>query len=158
MSRLPVVSTDHIVVEHRNRRRAMLDRLGISASLICAIHCAALPLAFTILPLAGAHVLLDGPFELIMIVISATVGIVSLGSSFRVHRKVNPLLMMAAGATILVANFVGHEGHSHTAETLHPYIAVVAGLMIASAHRINMRLCASCQTCEIEHDHDAAGS
>jgi hypothetical protein len=136
----------------------MLDRLGISASLLCAIHCAALPLALTILPLAGAHVLLDGSIELVMILISAVVGIVSLGTSYRVHRKLNPLLMMSAGATILIANFMGHDGHSHTAETLHPYIAVVAGLMIATAHRINMRLCASCETCEVEHDHDAHGN
>jgi hypothetical protein len=136
----------------------MLDRLGISASFLCAIHCAAVPLVLTILPLAGAHVLLDGSFELVMIVISATVGIVSLGSSYRVHRRLNPLLMMSAGATILIANFMGHDGHSHAAETLHPYIAVVAGLMIATAHRINMRLCASCETCEVEHDHDAQGN
>ncbi|HVK38611.1 MAG TPA: MerC domain-containing protein [Candidatus Kapabacteria bacterium] len=150
------MSTDTTLDPTSTRRRAMLDRLGISASLLCAIHCAAMPLAFTILPLAGAHVLLGGAFELVMIAISATVGIVSLGSSYRVHRQINPLLMMSAGATILVANFIGHDSHSHAAETLHPYIAVVAGLMIATAHRINMRLCSACQTCEIEHDHDRA--
>jgi hypothetical protein len=131
----------------------MLDRIGISASLLCAIHCAALPLALAVLPLAGAHILLGGTIELVMIGVSAVVGVASLGSSYRVHGRLNPLLIMAAGATILVANFVGHDSHSELAEALHPYIAAVAGLMIATAHRINMRLCASCETCE--HDHDA---
>lgn len=147
--------TERTTLHARSRRRILLDRLGVSASLICAIHCSALPLALTILPLAGAHVLLDGSIELVMIVVSAVVGILSLGSSYRVHRQINPLLIMAAGATILIANFVGHDSHSHLAEALHPYIALVAGLMIATAHRINMRLCTACETCEIEHDHDA---
>jgi hypothetical protein len=147
------VSTEHTVVTIRSRRQMLLDRIGISASLLCAIHCAALPLALAVLPLAGTHALLGGTVELVMIAVSAVVGTLSLGSSYRVHRRLNPIVIMAAGATILVANFVGHDSHSELAEILHPYIAAVAGLMIATAHRINMRLCAACETCEIDDGH-----
>jgi hypothetical protein len=138
-------------------RRAILDRVGISASLLCAIHCAALPVALAALPLAGAHFLLGGTVELVMIVISAVVGTLSLGSSYRLHGRLNPLMMMIAGATILIANFIGHDSHSALAETLHPYFATCAGLMIAFAHRINIRLCHSCDRCEHQHDDDHTG-
>lgn len=145
---MPVVTNERTVPVDRTRMQRALDRLGISASVLCAIHCAAMPLALAVLPLAGAHVLFDGTIELVMIAISATVGAVSLGSSYRVHRRLNPLLIMGAGATILVANFMGHDAHSELTETLHPYIAAAAGVMIATAHRINMKLCAACERCE----------
>ena len=153
---MPVVRTEHAYAasESKTRMRTILDRIGISASLLCAVHCAAMPLAIAILPLAGAHVLFDGTVEVVMIVLSATIGIVSLGSSYRVHRRLNPLMIMAAGATILVANFFGHDTHSELVETLHPYIAAAAGILIATAHRINMRLCDACTRCD--HEHDAA--
>lgn len=140
------------------RRQRLLDRIGMSASLLCAIHCAAMPLAITLLPLLGAHILFDGTVELVMIAISATVGVASLGSSYRVHRRLNPLLMMTAGATILIANFFGHETHSALTETLHPYVAAAAGLMIAFAHRINMKFCSSCERCEIDSQDHAGHS
>ena len=150
---MPVVESDTITASVGPRTLRMLDRIGISASLLCAVHCALLPLALVLLPLAGAHILLDGSIELVMIVVSATVGVASLGSSYRVHRRLNPILMMAAGATILIANFAGHDSHSALIETLHPYIAAVGGIMIAFAHRINMRLCADCERCAGDHDH-----
>ena len=137
-----------------SRTRRALDRIGMSASLLCAVHCAALPLALVVLPLAGAHILLDGTIELVMIVVAATVGVAGLGSSYRVHRRLNPLMMMAAGAAILIANVVGHDSHAVTTESLHPYIAAVGGMMIAFAHRINMRLCDDCERCAHDHTHD----
>jgi len=62
------------------------------------------------------------------------------------------LMIMTSGAMLLIFNFFGHESHSPLIETLHPYLAALGGIMIASAHWINMRLCKSCEVCE--HDHD----
>jgi hypothetical protein len=139
-----------------------LDRLGFSASTICAIHCAVMPFALSVLPVLGLGFLAHGTFELVMILISATIGTVSLTTSYRLHRKLNPILIMISGAVILLFNFFGHDSHSALAETLHPYLAAFGGLMIATAHRINMRLCDSCDRCahdhEHAHEHEAAGA
>ena len=97
--------------------------------------------------------LAEGTFELAMIATSILIAAISLGSSYRVHRKLNPILMMISGGVILVFNFFGHESHSELMETLHPYIAAFAGLMIASAHWVNMRLCSSCDVCAHDHEH-----
>ena len=79
----------------------------------------------------------------------------SLGSSYKVHRRLNPILMMISGGVILLFNFFGHESHSDLMESLHPYIAAFAGLMIASAHWVNMRLCSSCEVCAHVFAHPA---
>lgn len=139
-----------------SKYQPVLDRLGVSASTLCAIHCAAMPFLLSILPAIGLGFLANSGFEIGMIATSIIIGAVSLGSSYRLHRKLNALMIMASGSMLLLFNFFGHESHSHLTETLHPYIAAAAGLMIASAHWINMRLCDSCDRCAHDHDHDHA--
>lgn len=128
----------------------------MSASTICAIHCVAMPFALSFLPLVGVSFLAHGTFELVMIAIALVIGTLSLGSSYRIHGRLNPILMMASGVTILIFNFVGHEAHGGLVETLHPYLAGLGGLMVAAAHRVNMKLCASCEVCVHDHEHEDA--
>lgn len=145
--------TDLIMTKQPPRYQRWLDRLGMSASTICAVHCLALPFLLSVLPAIGLGFLGGHTFELIMIATSITIAAVSLGRSYTVHGKLNPLMMMISGAVLLVFNFVGHESHTPLVETLHPYIAGFAGLMIASAHWINLRLCKHCEVCVHDHDH-----
>lgn len=128
---------------------AVVDRLGISASTLCAIHCLALPLLISILPAIGLGFFVETPFEGVMIATSITIAAISLGSSWRLHRRWNALMMMTSGALLLIFNFLGHESHAPVIETLHPWIAGLAGLMIASAHWINLRICRSCTACDV---------
>jgi len=132
---------------------SVLTRLGFSASTICAIHCMAMPFLIGVLPALGLGFLASGWFEIAMIGISVVIGAVTLGTSYRLHRQVNPIIMMVSGAVVLLFNFFGHEFHSELAETLHPYIATVGGLMIAYSYWINNKLCSSCEICEHDHDH-----
>jgi hypothetical protein len=138
------------VVEDKTIQLRLLDRIGISASMLCAIHCAILPLAMTVLPLLGIGFLAHGWFEIAMISLSITIGVLSLGRSYRIHRRLNPIFMMIAGATLLLFNLLGHSTHDETLEMLHPFIALLGGIMIISAHRVNMKLCDSCTRCEHE--------
>jgi hypothetical protein len=140
------------VVEEKTLQLRLLDRLGISASLLCAVHCALLPLAMTVLPLLGIGFLAHGSFEIAMIALSITIGVLSLGRSYRIHRRLNPIFMMGAGAILLLFNLLSHQTHDHTLEALHPFIALLGGIMIISAHRVNMKLCRNCTRCEHEHE------
>ncbi|MBS1914089.1 MAG: MerC domain-containing protein [Bacteroidetes bacterium] len=144
---------------HSQRYQQLLDRFGVSASTLCAIHCAAVPFLISILPAVGLGFLGGRAFELSMIGISTVLATFSLGSSYRVHRKLNPLMMMSTGIMLMLFNVVGHESHTELAETLHPYLAALGGLMIASAHWLNMRLCRQCDLCDEKCDvaHHQAG-
>jgi len=117
-----------------------LDKLGITASTVCAIHCAALPFLLTLLPLWGLDFLANPMLEISMILISLVLGIWSLGKSFKkVHQNIGPLFLLATGFAIILV------GHFSGGEFLEPVLIPIGGLTIASAHLINLRLFKRCK-------------
>lgn len=58
------------------------DGLGVTTSLICAIHCAVLPLLFTSLPLFGGDIIHNDYFEWSMIALAFMIGVYSLSHGF----------------------------------------------------------------------------
>ncbi len=89
-----------------NKYANTLDGIGITASTLCAIHCASLPFIFTMLPLTGLNFLGERWIELMMIGIALIIGVLSLVSSFRKkHGKKMPLYVLAMGFGLI---FLGH--------------------------------------------------
>jgi hypothetical protein len=73
---------------------AKLDRMGVIASTVCAIHCALLPLLIAVLPMTGLNFLSAPLVEYSMIFIAAIIGLFSLGMSFmRIHKRIWPLML-----------------------------------------------------------------
>lgn len=72
----------------------------------------AMPFLLGVLPTLGLGFMASGLFEIVMIGISVVIGVVTLSTSYRVHRQINPIIMMASGVVVLLFNFVGHESHS----------------------------------------------
>ena len=64
-----------------------VDKIGMVASIACAIHCASLPLALTILPLIGVEFLSNQWFEIGMICLSVTMGTWSMLSTYPLHKS-----------------------------------------------------------------------
>lgn len=121
-----------------------LDRTGAAASLVCAAHCAAMPLLAGLLPLLGLSFVASEGFEWVMICLSLSIGAVSLLPSFaRRHRQWRPLLMFALGASLMLAVRLWLEEDSRW-ETP---VVVVGALLIATAHWVNLRLCRACAVC-----------
>ena len=114
-----------------------LDQLGITASIACAIHCAALPLVVTYLPLIGLEFLANVWVEIIMIVLSLCIGAWSLSGSYKRHHNVVPILILVSGfALIAMGHFLLHE--------LESFLIPLGGCTIAVAHYLNWRLSKSC--------------
>jgi len=109
----------------------------------------ALPLLLSVLPAVGLGFLVDSVFEGGMILVATTIAVVSMTRSWRHHRRLNALMVMSAGVVLLSINFYAHESHSPLFEDLHPWIAGVGGLLIATAHWINIGLCRSCPACSL---------
>jgi hypothetical protein len=122
---------------------AKLDRMGVIASTVCAIHCALLPLVIALLPMTGLNFLSYPIVEYGMIFTAAIIGLFSLGMSFmRIHKRVWPLLLFFAGlATISFshAEFTGWAEGSLVAS---------GGMLIVIAHFLNSRYVGSCSTAE----------
>ncbi|WP_443944177.1 MerC domain-containing protein [Pedobacter sp. AW1-32] len=126
-------------------RKINLDRIGITASTLCAIHCAALPFVLTMLPLWGLEFLANEAVEIGMIVLSLLLGIWSLGRAYRKdHQKILPVFLLVIGFS-----FIGF-GHFLGIDSLEPILIPLGGVIIAAAHFVNLKLL---NTCVIKHKH-----
>ena len=132
------------------RRVHKLDRAGATASFLCAIHCALMPLVVTLLPLLGLSFLASEPVEWGLLAASATLGSSSLCLGFRKHRKRRVFMVLAIALAILVAGRVFHE---HRVGLWGPILMVIGGLTMMSAHLLNHRLCHACAHCESHECH-----
>jgi phosphoglycerol transferase MdoB-like AlkP superfamily enzyme len=124
----------------------MLDRLGITATSLCAIHCILLPLLLPALPLLGLSFLADHQWEHVFLIFTALLGTFALFSGFkRYHRKLYPFYLLFLGVVIYWIK------HDFSAD-LEPYFIFFGASLIIAAHWINLKLCSQCRQCE-QHAH-----
>ena len=121
-----------------------LDRAGATASFLCAIHCAVMPLIITMLPLLGLSFLASEPVEWGLLAASATLGSWSLCLGFRQHRSRRVFLVLGAALAFLLAGRLFEE---HQFGIWGPIAMVLGGLSMMSAHLLNHRLCHACKVC-----------
>lgn len=121
------------------------DGLGIATSIVCAIHCALLPLLLSSLPLFGINIIHNIVFEWIMVAIAIGVGVYSLSHGYKKHhQQFLPIIVFSVGAVFLVLKqFV-------QTEYTFLFIAVIC---IISAHFINYRLCTRSKCNSAHHQH-----
>lgn len=115
-----------------------LDKIGISASVLCAIHCAFLPVLITMLPLLGIGFLVKSWMEGLMIIVSILIAGISVGSSYKIHHKRLPLVLLMIGLALIAI------AHLFLSENLEPLIVPMGGLTIASAHFFNWSYSGKC--------------
>lgn len=114
--------------------RINYDALGIAASIVCAIHCALLPIFLSSLTVLGMDIVDNMAFETVMIALAAVIGFRSLGHGFRKHHHSRiPLVVFSVGIAFLVLKQVWHER-----QLLFLIPALIA---IVSAHLLNIRYC-----------------
>lgn len=124
----------------------MLDKLGIAATSLCALHCILLPILIPALPLLGISFLADHAWEHVFLVITGILGCIALFAGFkRYHRKMYPFYLLILGITIY------WQKHSFS-EAIQPYFIIIGASLIVAAHVVNLKLCNSCKECK-SHSH-----
>jgi hypothetical protein len=115
----------------------MADRLGATASFLCAVHCALLPFVLALLPVLGLSFLADHRFERGFVFFASALASFVLASGYRRHRSplaialaIPGLLLLILGVTVL---------HSHSI-VVHSVMVTCGGLLVASSHFLNLRL------------------
>ncbi|MCC8424810.1 MerC domain-containing protein [Mucilaginibacter sp. UR6-11] len=129
-----------------------LDGIGMTASTLCAIHCAVVPVLLTFLPLAGLGFLANPLFEWSMIVLALLLGVSSIFLAyFRTHRRALPLLLLLSGFILVIG------GHIYLRGWIEAIIVPVGGLTIAFAHFINFKYVGVCNSTDqffhLKHNH-----
>jgi hypothetical protein len=129
------------------RFASLVDRVGATASLLCAVHCALLPFVLALLPLIGLEFLAGHAFERIFVTCAAALAGASLIVAYRRHRRPQALFLMVPGIALLLFGIaINLDVHV----LLHTASVVTGGLLLASAHVTNLVLAH-------RHDH-VAGS
>ena len=123
--------------EQANKSRwwHIADRVGATASFLCAIHCALLPFVLALLPFLGLEFLADHRFERDFVFFACTLAMFALIGGYRRHQRPLPLLLAAPGLALLVLGVTFAEGHSII---LHSVLVTCGGLLVASAHFVNL--------------------
>lgn len=120
-----------------SRFAAVVDRVGATASMLCAVHCALLPFVLALLPLIGLEFLAGHTFERIFVGCAAALACASILTAYRRHRRPHALFLMVPGIALLcVGVVVNLDLHviAHTA------CVVTGGVLVASAHVTNLVL------------------
>lgn len=130
----------------------MLDKLGIAATSLCALHCILLPILLPALPLLGLSFLADHTWEHFFLVLTAVLGTIALFSGFkRYHKRLYPFYLLYLGVAIY---WIKHD----FSEAYEPYFIVIGASLIVAAHFLNIKLCNSCKICNIEAEEKSCCS
>ncbi len=118
--------------------RKFLDRIGAIGSLLCAIHCALLPLVIALLPSLGVAAWLGAGFEAGFVLFATGLGLFSIVWGYRRHRAVQALSLMIPGLVVLWLGVLYRPLH----ESLIPHAIAMTfgGTLVGLAHLANLRL------------------
>ena len=139
-----------MIKANSNATLSTVDRVGATVSFACAIHCIAMPLLLSVLPLVGLGILATETFERCMLASALVFAITSSCWGMRVHRswKIAPMFCVAIvlmGVSRICAGAV------------HGVVLGLGGVLLSLSHLLNHRLCRTCVSCEhSSHDGEAS--
>jgi len=113
------------------------DRVAITLSTICIVHCLAMPFVIALLPVTAFALGADGHSHSLMLWFVVPTSVLGFGLGARVHRRVDIVAMGAlAIAALAAAALWGHGAWDPSIEVL---VSVVASVALAAAHWRNFR-------------------
>lgn len=124
--------------QSRKVHRKLLDRVGAFGSLLCALHCALLPLVIAVLPSLGVAAWLGTGFEEAFVLFATALGLFSMVWGYRRHRAVRALSLLVPGLLVLWVGVLYTPLH----ESLIPHAIAMTfgGTLVGLAHLANLRL------------------
>lgn len=108
------------------------DKVGVTTSLVCAVHCLALPLLLTSLPILGIDLVDNIAFEIFMIALAFVVGIIALIKGRKEYDSYLPIVLFVIGIGCLILKEVFHEWHT--------LLLIPAVAFILLAHYANYKM------------------
>ena len=119
-------------------RHRWLDRFGAAGSLVCAAHCALLPLLIAALPSLGLASWLGEAFEVGFVAFASLLGLFSLIWGYRRHRALRALGLLLPGLAILWLGVL--YAPLHQSQLPHAVVMTLGGTLVGLAHLANLKL------------------
>ena len=131
--------------EQINILQPVADKAAISLSLICAVHCLAMPLVIALLPALASYGLADEAFHTWIILAVIPLSAFALTMGCKKHRQLNVLYTGLVGLFLLcLTPLLGHELLGETGEKA---LTTAGAALIAASHLKNFRLCRNETAC-----------
>lgn len=118
--------------------RRLIDRIGATGSIVCALHCALLPVAIAVLPSLGIAVWLGDGFEQAFVLFATLLGLFSVVWGYRRHGAIRALGLLVPGLAVLWAGVL--YAPLHHALVPHAVAMTLGGTLVGLAHVANLRL------------------
>ena len=118
------------------------DKIAISFSLVCALHCLLLPISIIFFPAISATFLGSEDFHKTLLYFVIPSSIIALTLGCKMHGKYEVYSYGVIGiGTLLFASFFGHDYLGEIGEILFTLLG--AGI-VSLGHYKNQKLCAEC--------------
>lgn len=128
--------------------QTLSDKTAIGLSVLCALHCLALPLLVVALPTLAVLSTHGETFHLWMLTAVIPVSVYALTMGCRKHGRYGLIIWGGAGITSLIAAILlGHELESEFVETA---LTLFGATLLAYGHFKNYRQCSAHDKCN--HD------
>jgi uncharacterized membrane protein (Fun14 family) len=112
-----------------------LDRIAISLSAICIVHCLAVPLVIAVLPLAVIGLGGESHFHAVMLWLVVPTSVIGLTMGYREHARLRIVVAGLIGLAIVSAAAV--LGHGQWPVSVEVLVSLVGSALLAGAHWIN---------------------
>ena len=111
-----------------------LDKLGISTSGLCALHCLLMPILIVLLPYTSTTFFAAAWFEPVVLLTSLLIALGSTTIGFtKHHRRVYPIIAVLMGGVLYWnKHYLGSE--------LEPVVVILGACLIIAGHWSNYRL------------------
>ena len=119
--------------------QALGDKLSISLSMLCVIHCLATPILLVVLPTAFAIQLEGEGFHLFMAAVVIPLSSATLFMGCKKHRTWG--IAVVGGLGVIALSSTALLGHDLFGEAGEKIATVLAASVIATAHVWNFKLC-----------------
>jgi hypothetical protein len=129
-----------------------MKKVGVWASLICAIHCTILPLLMILIPTAGVYLFINETFEFLLLGVSLLFNITNICFGYRQHKSNKAVAILAFGIFSFV---LGRLMHNHSEDhkihfDIFNILMISGGVLMALSSFINDKLCSHCNKCGIK--------
>jgi len=118
-----------------------LDSIGLTASVVCAIHCALLPLFLLALTFYGLKFVVGPLLEYSLIAVSVIIGLFTLTHGYKNHHKsLIPMVIFLTGLGIIFSSHSLFHESAHGAGFSPEYIfSPIGAILIGTGHFLNRK-------------------
>ena len=122
-----------------------VEKTGNYASIICAVHCLAMPILISLLPLIGLRFVFSHWIEFALMIFAVTCTLATLCWGYCIHKSYRAFAFLAGGICWIV--------YALCADQHHIWFSTIGMSCLLIANIVNRFLCKRCKTCECSKEN-----